>query len=354
MNPILLAAAVAAFAADDAWQVAAHETLVEHLDPLLACSPSLPEHLAPAWVHLTLAVDASGAVTDVALRPQHRPPGRRLVRCLERTLGALAFPPPPGARTLVRTLFLVDGLPDEGRPGLQRVRLPLLVGGAPEETIADLDLTTIRDSPDGDQLEATAFVVDVNQVLPDLRRRLWLQRALDQLADATETCARGTRLAVTLTPDGAVTALSTPPCVAMTRVAPGPSPDGAPATLSVTRGEAGLLRSGAPVTGDVPTLSAADTAMVEAVRKRAQRGVSVCYSESLEEMPGRPPQVGELDVGVVIGSVGEVLQVPTGGALGGTSLADCVAEVHRRLEFPAPVDGGLVVLSLTYRFRPGD
>lgn len=363
LAPLLLGAADR-----DAWQLAVHETLVEHLDPLLACRPPLPEHLVPAWVHLTITVDSEGAVTAVGQTPQHPPRGKRLERCLERTLRSVAFPAPPrGGMSVVRTLFLEDGLPEDGRPGLQRVRLPLLVDGAPERAVVDLDLDAIAGAPDGEVLAESVFVLEADQVVPDLRRRLWLQRVRDRVRRSTAipSCPPGgARLRVEVAPDGTVGALEvrgseeTRRCLQERFVlAEDPSPDGAGATVvvAVRTDRSGIHVEPAVWEGEpVPLLSPADQAVVNAVRARAQRGVSVCYSESLEERPGRPPQVGTLDVGVVIGSVGEVQAALTGGELADTTLASCVARVHERLEFPAPLDGGTVVLSLTYAFRPGD
>ena len=361
----LLLAAVAAgppVTDHDDWQIAAHEALVEGLDALLACRPRLPEHLVPAWVHVTVAMTADGAATQVTLDPQHRPHGPRMLRCLERELRAITLPPPGVERALVRTLFFEDGFAAEGRPGLQRVRMPLLFDGAPESSI-DLDLSGIRDAPTGPIRSDSAFVLHATDVIPDLRRRLWLQRGWDQLAAAGVACPPGdVRIQVSVGADGGLGAVDvvppTPAVAACLRdtldLALGPAPDGRSEPFTFVLRDGGLQRSSLDPGTPIPQLSDGDLRIVDAVRARAQRGVSVCYSESLDERPGRPPQAGTLDVGVVIGSVGEVQAVHTGGPLAETSLSVCVAEVHRRLEFPAPKEGGVVVVSLTYAFRAGD
>jgi hypothetical protein len=345
----------------DAWQLSVHETLVEHLDRLLACRPPLPEHLVPAWVHLTVGVGAEGLVQAVDLAPQYAPPGPKLRRCLERTVRSITFPTPPAPSSFVRTLFLEDGLAEDGRPGVQRLRLPLLVGGAPMDTVVGLELEAMRGLPDGDQRTTTAFVLNADQVMDDLRRRLWLQRIWDQLEEADlPTCgADDARIRLEVDANGTAGppqirggSRDTAACLKSgLNISAGPAPDGEPTSVSASLHEGTVRRALWPDGGPVPLLSAPDNAMVDAVRARAERGVQVCYSEALDEPQGRV-LAGTLSMGLVIGSVGEVLSVHTGGELRQHSLASCVVAVHERLEFPAPVDGGVVVLSIDYAFSP--
>ena len=361
---LLLLAAVALAASgspphpDDAWQLALHETLVEHLDELLACRPPLPEHLVPAWVHLTVGVGAEGRVETVELVPQYAPPGPKLLGCLDRAVRAITLPAPPAPSSFVRTLFLEDGLAEDGHPGVQRLRLPLLVGGVPMQAIVGLELDAIRGLPDGDERTTTAFVLDADQVMGDLRRRLWLQRIWDQLEEADLPACGDARILVEVGADGAAGppqsrggSPDTAACLAKLDIGVGPAPDGQPVSVAASLQGGALHRALWPDAGPVPLLSAPDNAMVAAVRARAERGVQVCYSEALDE-PRSGPLRGGLSVGLVIGSVGEVLAAHTGGELAGHSLATCVAGVHQRLEFPAPVDGGVVVLSIEYSFSP--
>lgn len=370
MTPLVLAAALALGQPAhpiDRWQLGVHETLVIHLDALLSCRPALPEHVVPAWIHLSVQVDAQGHVDHIDFAPQHAPPGPKLLRCLDRTVRALAFPPPPTPMTFVRTLFLEDGLPEEGRPGVQRIRLPLLVGGAPVSELVGRSLPAILELGDGPQRTATAFVLDADQVVPDLRRRLWLQRIWDQVEgpelDLRRCGALDTRLLLDVGADGAlaeVTVRGAPPeveacLVGALHVAAGPAPDGRATSLAVSVGfeGGGISRALWGDDAPVPLLSDEDGALVDAVRRRAQRGVGVCYSRALDEpRSSRPPVAGTLDVGLLIGSVGEVLAVHTGGELGLNSLASCVAAVLDRLEFPAPAEGGVIALSTVYSFSP--
>ena len=343
------------------WELSVHATLLEDLDPALACGVVSFPHRPPPWVHLTLQVDPDG--TRRALRLDGPRVPRWLQRCLEDALPSTLPPHEDSApRAAVRTLFFVDGLVEEGFPGPQRLRLPFLLAGRPEQGVAGMTLDDLvdgkSDAVETPRLQETSFVLSPDDALADLRRRLWLQALRSELEDrreALEACGFAGRLAIGL--DGAgVPALQEPddPCVVelVAGLRLPASPDGTPGRLALQFKDGTFQRTEWPGDQDV-LLSEEDEAMVMLARDRAGPATSACYSRGISQ-PFQKVWGGELVVGVVVGSAGEVSDVLTAGELAGSPFSRCVEEAHEPLGFPAPKDGMPVLLLVRYVFAVND
>ncbi len=343
------------------WELSVHATLLEDLDPALACGVATFPHPPPPWVHLTLQVAPDGTRTGLRLDgPRvHRP----LQRCLEESLPS-ALPPhdDDAPRVAVRTLFFLDGLVEEGFPGPQRLRLPVLLGGRPERGVAGMTLDDLVDEEsdvvETPRLQETSFVLSPDDALADLRRRLWLQALRNELEDrskALAACGFAGRLAIGL--DGAgLPALREPddPCVAelVAGLRLHASPDGTPGRLALQFADGTFQRAEWPGDQDV-LLSEEDETMVMLTRNRAGPATSECYSRGISQ-PFQKVWGGQLVVGVIVGSAGEVSDVLTAGELAGGPFARCVKEAHEPLGFPAPKDGVPVLLLVRYVFAVND
>ena len=343
------------------WELSLHAMLLEDLDPALACGVASFPHRPPPWVHLTLQVAPDGTRRGLRLDGPRVP--RWLQRCLEETLPS-ALPPheDTASRAAVRTLFFVDGLFEEGFPGPQRLRLPFLLGGRPEQGVAGMTLDDLVDEDSDDvetlRLQETSFVLSPDDALADLRRRLWLQALRNELEDRSEAltaCGFAGRLAIGL--DGAgLPALREPddPCVVelVAGLRLPASPDGTPGRLALHFAAGTFQRTEWPGDQDV-LLSEEDEAMVMLARDRAGAATSECYSRGISQ-PFQRVWGGELVVGVVVGSAGEVSDVLTAGELAGSPFSRCVEEAHEPLGFPAPKDGIPVLLLVRYEFAVSD
>lgn len=348
-----------AYAEDRAdWELAVHTQLLEQLDASLACIDRSRGRPVPPWLHLTLQVAPDGLRESLSISGFDAP--HWLQRCITSAVPS-AFPAHggPSARTAVRTLFFDDGLAEDGFPGPQRLRLPLLLGGKPEKGLAGADLEAVlADDSDLPRLPGTSFVLTPEDALLDLRRRLWLQDlrdAIEQRRSGLLACGTMGFFAVGVSGEGQAT-LRIPDDSCSGEVIRGidlrPSPDGAPGRLALHLTSDGLQRAEWPSDADV-LLSEPDEVMVLLAKERAAPATSECYSRALSQ-PFRGNWSGQLSVGVVVGTAGEVSEVLTAGELAGGSFARCVAEAHEVLGFPAPKDGVPILLLVRYDFAVDD
>lgn len=344
-----------------AWQLAVHAALLEHLDAALLCGEPTYFRTPPTWVHLSADVAADGTRGPLSVRGPMGTAPRYVTRCLDRALPT-DLPPPPGPARFVRTLTFESGLAEEGFPGPQALRAPLLLGGEPDKTVAGLTLDpseSDEDDEDLPRLEESAFVLTAADAVTDLRRRFWLQGmrdALEERADALAACGVDRLLAVGITPDGTAS-LRVPEdnaCAAeqIAGIRLAPAPDGTPGRMAVHLTPLGLVRAEWPGDQDV-LLGEADEAMVNLARDRAGPATSNCYADALGA-PFQRALTGELLVGVVLGSAGEAGDVLVAGPLDKGAFARCVANAHRSLALPAPKDGIPVLLLVRYVFDPAE
>jgi len=343
-----------------AWQLAVHAALLEHLDDALACGQPTYFRLPPAWVHLSADVSKDGTRGPLVVEGPLGTAPRYLVRCLDRALPR-QLPEHPGGNRFVRTLAFESGLAEEGFPGPQALRAPLLLGGEPDRAVAGLVLDSSDEAEEEEEdlprLEESAFVLSAADAVTDLRRRFWLQGlrdALEKRAGALAGCGVDGLLAVGLSPDGTA-ALRVPEdnaCAAeqVAQIRLTHAPDGTPGRLAVHVTPDGLVRAEWPGDQDV-LLGEADEEMVNLARDRAGPATSNCYADALGT-PFKPAVAGELLIGVVLGSAGEAGDVLVSGELSEGRFARCVADAHRSLVLPAPKDGVPVLLLVRYVFDP--
>jgi len=336
------------------WELAVHTLLLEELDSSLACATQSRGRPVPPWLHLTFRVAPDGQREAFSAEGIDAPGWLR--RCLNSTV-PVTFPAhdEETPRTTVRTLFFDDGLAEDGFPGPQRLRLPLLLQGKPEKGLAGADFSAaLENDSDRARLPATSFVLTPEDALLDLRRRLWLQNVRDAMElrrPALLACGAQGHLAVGVTGAGQATLQTQNDGCAgevVREIVLSPAPDGAPGRLALYLTSKGFQRAEWPSDQGV-LLSEADEVMVLRAKERAATATSECYARALSR-PFRGHWSGQLSVGVVIGTAGEVSDVLTTGELAGGSFATCVADAHAILGFPAPKDGMPILLLVRYDF----
>ncbi|MCO4771597.1 MAG: hypothetical protein KDA24_16310 [Deltaproteobacteria bacterium] len=364
MVPLAAAADAESHRARMDWELAVHTTLLEAMDPILACGRPTLTRTPPPWLHVTLDIAPDGTRRSMSLSGPRSP--RWLKRCLEETVpGSMPPHQDATARRVVRTLFYDDGLAEDGFPGPQRLRVPFLLGGVPEQGVAGVsraDLEELEVLEEGEEeedndhlrLEATSFVLTANAAVRDLQRRFWLQGLRDAIEARRESlgaCGVVGRMTLGVDGEGVVVLMSPEnPCAAevVASVSLTASPDGTPGRLALHLEEGALTRAEWPGDEDV-LLSKADEEMVLLARDRAGPATSDCYATGINQ-PFKAAWAGDMVVGVVVGSAGEVSMVLTAGELAGGSFARCVERAHQRLGFPAPKDGIPVLVLAAYTF----
>jgi|GEM_PF-5099590 len=338
-----------------AWELAVHTALLKQLDPVLACGPEGQGRNGPPWLHLTFDVRPDGSRS--ALRTSGLAAPSWLRRCLEGAVPSRVTPhADPADRTVVRTLFLQDGLAEEGFPGPQRLRIPLLLDGAPDAALSGVVLRPSNEPPTAEprRLTHSSFVLSPGEALMDLRRRLWLQALRDEVharLPELRGCGLAGRVAVGIDGRGHASLVAPDDACGAGLIAEiqlHPSPDGAPGRLALDVQPDSVTRAEWPGDGDV-LLSVEDEAMVVLAKERASTATADCYAR-LVSTPFRSAWSGELLVGVVVGSAGEAGDVLTDGGEAVAAFARCVADAHRPLGFPAPKDGVPVLLLVNYVF----
>lgn len=102
-------------------------------------------------------------------------------------------------------------------------------------------------------------------------------------------------------------------------------------------------------TSEVITLGSLPEADIDAVVSAAVPAVRRCYTDELSRAPGL---AGELVVEFVVGTSGGVERAATErSSLGNSAVEACVNGVVRRLTFPPPDGGGIVIVSYPFVFR---
>lgn len=112
------------------------------------------------------------------------------------------------------------------------------------------------------------------------------------------------------------------------------------------KGEGGL----ASVGGDPIILGALDRSLIDEVIKRHMSQIRYCYQR---ELPRSPTLAGKVIMDFTIGRDGSVSTTRARGTLGNVAVENCLVDRFRRMTFPAPRGGGVVVVRYPILFSPG-
>ncbi len=96
--------------------------------------------------------------------------------------------------------------------------------------------------------------------------------------------------------------------------------------------------------GTMSHLGALDRDDIKAVIQRSQGGFKYCYEKGLQKNPGLSGRV-EVEVKIVIAATGKVSQATVEtSSLNDEAVEQCLADRFRRLQFPEPDGGGIVIV----------
>jgi hypothetical protein len=117
-------------------------------------------------------------------------------------------------------------------------------------------------------------------------------------------------------------------------------------------GAFGSGATGADTPGDPIILGALDKATIDAEIKSHLAQIRFCYQRELNKQPGL---AGKLTVKFVIAADGTVSSGSTRSTtLNNVTVESCVLAVIRRMEFPPPDGGGIVIVSYPFVFKSGN
>lgn len=104
--------------------------------------------------------------------------------------------------------------------------------------------------------------------------------------------------------------------------------------------------------GNAEVRGSLDKARIQRVIKRRLRSIKYCYEK---ELAASPTLAGRIVIRITISATGSVSATKVEkNTLGSAALGQCVERVVRRMRFPEPKGGGIVIVHYPFVFSPGN